>query len=159
MTVDQALLDDAQKLTADGMVELYEIELNPTGMLFLKIEDEVEWQGRTYEAIGIQMTGTQRSVDGEQSRPKLHVSNPEGRFSALTKTGVLEKALVHRKRVLRKHLDEDTNIFLQQTWYISRVAEITSERISCELRSLSDGQFFTVPSRVFMPPEFPTVTL
>lgn len=67
--------------------------------------------------------------------------------------------MILRYRVLRKHIDMDVNIFQREMWMVSRVVGLKKEGIQLELRTTIDGPFFVIPARMFMPPEFPTVSM
>jgi lambda family phage minor tail protein L len=153
------IAEDRVKLEADGIVELYRIDLATGGSLFLKADDTVTWQGHEWEGTAIQLTGYTNSSDEEVSRPKLTVANPEGIFSAYVLSGVLEKSLVRQMRVLRTHILADLNIFTQRSWYISQVVSVNKTMVQMELRNPIDGPNFLAPARMFLPPEFPAVSL
>lgn len=152
-------LEDAQKLEADGYVHLYEIELKTGSKLFLKMDNDVTWQGNTYEGTFITLTGIGKSADEETARPRLTIANPDGIFSPLIRDGELNRAKITRIRVLKAHLDADMNISRRETWRISRPISVNRVRVQFEVRSQLDGQFFLVPGRMFIPPEFPQVSL
>ena len=73
--------------------------------------------------------------------------------------GNFDKAQVTRLRVLRSNLLADANVFTFQVWIVNRVITITRQAIQVELRSQTDGQFFVLPARMFIPPDFPQVSL
>jgi lambda family phage minor tail protein L len=155
----QSQLDDAQKLESDGMVELYEIQLQPSGVLYLKNNNEVIYQGQTYEGTAIQIQGVIQSANDEVARPKLTVANTLGVFSSAVDRGELDKATVIRRRVLRDDLVNDRPYYIDNSWVVSRVLSLNKHAIVLELRGQMDGQFFLFPPRMFMPPEFPQVSL
>jgi len=152
-------LEDAQKLTADGIVELFEITLGDGSVLRLKLNDDVTWQGNSYEGIHIKISGTSRSSDDEKIRPKLTIANPDGVFSFYVGQGHLDAATIVRYRVLRTHIDTDQNIFRKETWKVRRPVVVNKTVIVLELRNQLDGQFFLVPYRMYIPPEFKQVSL
>jgi lambda family phage minor tail protein L len=152
--------EDSVKLEADGIIDLYRIDLTSGGgTLFLKANDTVTWQGHTWEGIAIQLSGYANSSDEEMSRPQLTVANPEGVLSQYVLNGHMEKALVKRIRVLRQNLLANLNIFDQQSWYVIRVSSVNRVMIAFELRNPIDGPNFLCPARMFLPPEFPAVSL
>lgn len=151
--------EDAQSLTGDGYVDLFEITLTNNSKLFLKADNDVTWQGQDYEGTAIQITGVGHSSSEENKRPSLAMANPDGVFSAFIASGTIDNAVVKRIRVLREDLLVDSNVFRQQSWKIRRVVTLNKEQITVELRDQLDGQFFLVPGRMFLPPEFPQVSL
>lgn len=159
MTVPAQHLADAHKLTADAYVDLFHIILNTGAHIYLKDKDEVTWQGITWEAIPCQLKGVGQHVSEEVSRPTFMVANPENAFTAYVHSGALNRALVMRLRVLRQHLLTNQNIYRQQTWSVTRIASVDKNGIVMELRDQLDGPNAIIPARMFIPPEFPTVSL
>lgn len=160
MTLPHSHIVDANTLEgADGIVELFEIALIPSGNIYVKANDTVTWQGNTYEGIAIKLTGVSGSSDDEKSRPGLQVANPEGIFTPFIRTGKMEKAMITRVRVLRSDVLANNNIAQRESWYVSRTVSLNRMSASFELREAMDGQFFILPARQFLPPEFPAVKL
>jgi Phage-related protein len=157
----QQHLVEAQKLTADALVDLYELSLKHEPVVFrFRDGPTVQWQGKVYEGMACTMSGDMRSSEGEESRPVLRVMNPFGIFNQAALNSDLDLAIVTRKRLLRRHLEENVNIFEQRKWYVGRVRELISGQvISLELRSMTEGANFQIPVRMFIPPDFPFVTL
>ena len=154
-------LQEAQKLTADALVDLYTIQLKNLPVVFrFKNDNTVTWQGNVYEGMASRITGDDRSADGEESRPVLQVMNPFGIFNSAAVKGQLDLATVTRRRVLSQHIASNANIFEQRMWYVGRIRELISgQSISLELRNMTEGANFQIPCRMFIPPEFPMVSL
>lgn len=152
---------EAQKLTADSLVDLYTVTLKNVAVVFrFKNDDTRTWLGQKYEGMACRMTGDDRSADGEESRPMLQVMNPLGIFNSAAVKGQLDLARVVRRRVLYKHLVDDVSIYEQRMWYVGRIRELISgQSISLELRNMTEGANFQIPCRMFIPPEFPMVSL
>ncbi|KGM36126.1 phage minor tail protein L [Inquilinus limosus] len=150
---------DAQKLTADGIVYLFKIELASGGTIYLKADNTVTWQGNVYEGTAIKMDGVSNSVDDGNSRPKLQFANPDGAFSPFISQGSLDRAKVTRTRVLYDDLVNNRNVSSSQSWYVSRTIALNRQYASLELRLTMDGPFFVVPARIFAPPDFPSVSI
>lgn len=159
MTDPVSHVDEAVKLQADGYVDLFEAQLNPSGIVRFKNDNQVSWQGHTYEALALQLGGVEMNGSDEESRPTLTIVNPKGMFSSFVLTGYLDKATIIRRRVLKQHIDSDTNLSVTRTWWVGRIAALNSQRISMELRDMTEGPNFLVPARLFMPPDFPVVTI
>ncbi|TGT64095.1 MULTISPECIES: hypothetical protein [unclassified Mesorhizobium] len=154
-------MQDAQKLTADGYVNLYEIQLK-TEPVILRLTDSVsrKWQGQDWEMFGVQISGEKRSADGEETRPQLQFINPEGVFSTLVRQRLLDRATVIRYRLLREHYEGDVQIYQRRMWWISRISNVTAgQTIAAELRVMTEGPNSRIPARQFIPPEFPMVRL
>lgn len=151
-------IEDAQLLDADAYIDLFQITLSDrTTTLYFKMNTEATWQGNTYESNAIKIDGVGKYADDEVARPKLSLFNPEGVYSSLVDGGLLDAATIVRYRVLKYDVDNDRPIYRRQQWKVSRIASIVGNAIILELRDLMDGQIFSVPGRMFIPPEFPTV--
>lgn len=155
----QAQLDDATLLMGDGIVELFEIRPLGGSVLYIKANDTVVYQGKTYEGIAIELRGAGRSSDEQVKRPTMAVANPEGLFSQDIAAGHLDFATVTRRRVLRKDLLANVGRFHDETWLVGRCTSLTKYSASFELRAPSDRFNALVPARMFILPEFPLVTL
>lgn len=154
-----AIEDDRVKLSADGVVTLFRIDLRDSSTLFLKPDNDLTWQGHDWEGTAIMLQGVAQSASDELSRPTLSVANPDGIFSQYVVQGVLEKSIVTRYRVLMNNILTDSNIYEQMTWYISRVISVSIANVAVELRNPIDGPTFQTPYRMYLPPDFPAVSL
>ena len=106
------------------------------------------------------MTGDSSSADGEESRPTLQIMNPLGIFNSAIISGNIDFAIVTRYTVLRRHIDNNSDIKQQRMWRVGRVKELISgQSVSLELRSMSEGPNFQIPVRQYIPPTFPTVSI
>lgn len=152
-------ITEAQKLTADAYVDLFEIRPTAGGVVRVKNMDPVTWQGNDYESMPLQLSGFGENAGEEVSRPTLTVVNPDGVFSGLVSQGYLNRATVKRFRLLKADLDVDANVYIEHTWVVGRIASLTNQSISMELRNLFDGPNFILPRRTFSPPDFPAVNL
>lgn len=160
MTLPESHIEDSFKLEADGKVDLFQIHLaGSNSKVYLKLDNTVTWQGKTYEGTGVKLEGVAKYSDDEVSRPKLTLFNPNGVYSYLVDQGLLDNALIVRYRLLKEHLDANQNIFMRQQWRVSRISSMKSFYIVLELRDLMDGQSFLTPGRMFLPPEFSKVSL
>ncbi len=158
--VPSSHFEDSKKLTADGYVYLFEILLvDNVTTIYLKNDNTVTWRGKTYDGTALQLTGVGSSADDETSRPQFGVANPASVYSSLIDQGLLEGGVVSRYKVLKAHLDDDLPIFRRQRWKISRIATLLTDIVTMELRDIMDGQVFQTPARMFIPPDFPTVSL
>lgn len=154
-------LEDALKLTGDGIVYLFEISIPSKNIVFrFKNNDTVTWRGQVYEGIPCQLTGDGQSADEQESRPTLRVYNPVGIFNEPALDGSLYRTIVTRKRVLRQHIDANVNIFSQRMWFVERPKELVSgQYIALDLRAMTEGPNYQIPVRRYMPPEFPLVSI
>lgn len=154
-------LREAEKLTADALIDLYEIQLRTeSATIRVKNDSPATYLGQFYEGFPIEITGESRSAEDEEARPRLRVMNPEGVFNSLVRQKLLDRATVIRRRVLLQHLEQDVAIFQQRMWYVSRISEVLAgQSVQMELRSMTEGPNFMIPARMYMPPSFPMVRL
>ena len=150
---------NALSIEADAYVTLYKLQLVPSGLITITAAQQVTWQGVEYENVPCQMSAVASYANEQVSRPRLEVGNPDGAYSPLVAQGALEGALLTRYRVLRDDLLADRNIYISHMWKVARVANLTRNRVSLELRELGDGPNFVVPAQTFSPPIFPVVNL
>ena len=157
-------LQEAQKLTADALVDLFQITLAgapTTTVAYFTPGQTVTWQGNTYDAMACKLSAKTRSSTEQKARPTLVVLNPLGVFTSPALAGYFEGSSLIHYRVLYQHLINDVAISSRTFWRVSRVFGIMSgQSISFELRAASDGPAFTIPARKYMPDAgFPFVTL
>jgi phage-related protein len=154
-------IEESQKLTADAQIDLYQITLKNKPVTFrFKNNNTVTWRGNEYEGMACQVSGDTRIADGEESRASMQIMNPFGIFNMPALAGDLDLAVVTRKRVLLQHIESNANIFEQRMWYVARVSKvIAGQSIDLELRNMTEGPGFQIPVRMYIPPEFPMVTL
>lgn len=153
-------IEDSKKLEAEGYVDLYQIILSDKAtIIYIKDNNDVTWQGNLYEGTGVKLSGVASYSDDQTSRPQLSLFNPEGVYSSLIDEGLLDNATVIRTRVLQTHINSDEPISRSQQWRVSRIASLTKNTIALEMRDMMDGQFFLTPGRMFIPPDFPQVSL
>lgn len=153
-------VQDAHKLDSDAYVELFEVILADNATkIYLKDKNTLTWQGKTYQGTALKLEGVAAYSDEQTARPKFSIANPKGAYSKLADDGALDNAIIMRRRVLKTHIDSDTPISRTQQWRVTRPASVNSNILVLELRDLMDGQHFTTPARMFIPPEFPQVSL
>lgn len=168
-------LEDAQKLVADGIVQLYEIKLINNTYIYIKPDNSVTWNGKDWLGLPILFEGYSSAQGDSYARPTLSVANPDyineqdgnarSSFSSLvlpTKEypyGLLNRAVVNRYLVLYDDLVNNRPIYQKKTWIIWFIKTINKNMIQVELRNPMDGVNFDVPARMYIPPEFPFVTI
>lgn len=168
MSLPTEHIEDALKLEGDAYRHFFEIQLYPTGLLYLTPEATTTWQTKTYENWGMKLSGIAKSSDDKTSRPKLALANftynelgepLKGVFSALHAQGAIEGATVIWRKVKKQNADANIDIKEEKRWRVARIASETPTIIMLELRNTLDGPRFTIPARKFLPPEFPQVKM
>lgn len=161
MTTPISHVRESEKLTADALVDLYQLTLKNAPVVFrFKNNNTVTWRGNTYEGMACELVGDTRSADGEETRPVLRIMNPLGVFNMPAMAGDLDLAVLTRRRLLRDHMENNADIYEQRMWYVGQVRELISgQSVTLELRNMTEGANFQIPVRMYIPPEFPLVSL
>jgi hypothetical protein len=157
-------LTEAQQLTADALVDLFQITFTVSGttnVTYFTPGPTCTWQGNTFQSMACKLSGKQKSTQGQQTRPQMVVLNPAGIFTAPALSGYFEGAMLIQYKVLYQDILANSALYTKYIWRISRVFGIMSgQSISFELRTISDGPQFNIPARKYMPDAgFPFVTL
>lgn len=155
-------LQEATKITAEGLVDLFTITLE--GPIYIRFTNgpEVTWQGNLYESLPCEISSTRRNAEEEKSRPTLKImANPAGIWNSYIRQGLFDWANLERRTLLRSHLENNINLSDLELWYIRRPREVVSgQGVSFELARLSDGPMQVIPARAYIPGDgFPFVSL
>lgn len=152
---------DAYELESKGIREFFKVEFLAEGqpILYLTAHDRIEWLGHVWEQIPCKMSDTAQNSNGEMSRPKFSVVNPDGLFSLWIESGLTDGALITRYRILLSDLEYGVSAYTKSVWIISKVISLNKDLASFECRSTMDGASYDLPARSFYPPFFPHVSL
>ena len=158
------LTSDVQKSWHDGLVELFEIDLEPitknaADKFYFANQikpdgQKIQWKGKVYETLPIASTGFERSSSGQLPQPILTVANVFGTFTEGIKTlDDLVGAKVTRRRTLGKYLDEEPNAnpnqeFPEDIYYIEQKTAENAVIITWTLVSVYDLEGLQLPKRI-----------
>jgi lambda family phage minor tail protein L len=154
-------IQDAQKLTADAEIDLF--ELTPAGgggTVYFKADNDLTWQGQTYEGLPITLNGIKKSSDGSALMPKLTLGDGSidlSPFKPLAYDGYLDGATVVHKKVLLDNAKANLPVYEKWTYRVKRVPSYNRLLIELQLATASDALGFTLPFRQYFPPAFPAV--
>lgn len=161
-------IKDANSLEGDAYIYLFEIQLYPSGVMYLCADRTITYLSKEYNLWGIRLTGVASSSDDETARPKLSLANftydsegepVRGVLSSLQAQNAIEGATVIRRKVLRQNVENNLDIKEEKRWKVSRIASENPDLVVLELRNTLDGPRFTIPARKYSPPEFKQVKL
>lgn len=168
---------DVQKLIVNGRITLFEIDLtNYGGEIYyvhghLAFYDEIEdvvnlksdiiWQGKTYQAMPIVISGLEMRTDGKASKPKLSVGNVlNGVQGGMTALAMHYKQFAGSKikiiDTLVKYLDAANfkngnptaaNECFIQNWKFQQLINETDNQLDFELSNPIDYEGHRLPSR------------
>lgn len=159
MALPESHRQNNEKLVADGYVELFEIVLRNGETIRLKENNTVQWLGKTWTGVPLSFEGYSSAAGDKLSRPVMTLVNPDGVFSTFVRDGHILKAAITRYSVLYDDVLNNRNVFHKKVWIAWNIPQLTRDMIQLELRNPMDGVNFDVPARMYIPPEFPSVTL
>lgn len=155
------LIREAQKLTPDTVVHLFDLDLTDLGGSVSYFTPEIEdpdapvinWRENEYIPLPISAEGFELSSTGQFPRPKITLANVLGTLkSEMEQYNNLVGATVTRWRTFAKHLDDgadpDPDIYFPPDVYrIDRKANETPIFVEFELASVIDQQGVYLPRR------------
>lgn len=111
MSTHNPLDGELQRLEADALIELFELDLSRLGGETLRFHayqhaGVIRWQGHAYEPWPVRVVGLARTGDASQPAPRMMVSNVTGVVSSLCRQYAdLLGAQLRRRRTLARFLD------------------------------------------------------
>lgn len=158
---------DIHALATGALIELFVVDATALGGTLYRfhagtnqLNGSVVWQGQTYPAMPIEVTGFEYTGQGKLPRPIMKVQNVDGIIGALCDTyDDLIGAVVTRKRTFVKYLDavnfpggvnataDPTAVFPDDVYGINRKSSHTKLVIEFELTSSFDIQGVMLPRR------------
>jgi len=151
-------LGPALELEAEKPCDLWEIVLRSGARIYLRDGQTCEWQGHTYEAVSIKLSGEADYSDDQMARPVLALFDRDRSIGPFASQGLLDLATVYRRQVFQSHITADLPIFTQRLWVLGRVVSVANQQLQVELRSPHDMPDHQIPPRMYLPPEFPFVS-
>lgn len=152
---------DILTLAHSAIVELFTLDLNPIGVdSYIRFcnyaigTTDVVWQGITYTAYPIQVTGFEYTGRGQLPTPQMTVSNVLSTITSLClQYDDLVGAKLTRQRTLVKYLDGQSNAdpnwaFDNDIYYIDRKSNENKVSVTFELASSLDLEGVRLPLRV-----------
>lgn len=155
-----ALNDEIRKLNPGNLIDLYEIDLNPTGInqiLYLapysdSAGQDLVFQGQTYQAFPVVFSGFEKKGSGAEARPKASVSNYSGILSQyLQQADDFVGAKITRKRTLAQYLNtstHDESAYVKEVYYIEQKVSEVATMIEFEMSSALDFLDKKLPGRI-----------
>lgn len=149
---------DAQMLSSDQLVELFEIDASAHGAGILRFTATsikgapVKFNGLSYLPVPIQAKGFEWSGSGTLPRPTLEMTVPDTSFiSLLVSSADLVGCPVKRIRTRRKYLDDGTNpnptaTYPAEHYSINRKTEQSRYTLAFELTPKMDQEGRRVPA-------------
>lgn len=163
-TIPESHKEDSLKLNPEEFYQLFEIKLVSGTRILMHSGPEVQWspldatEPWTFESALVHISNAGRNTGEKRIRPTLTLGNSLDVFHVPVAEGHLDNATVTRYKVKPANLAADPPVFEKSVWYIAQVPGL-GEVITCQLRSLSDRQEGPIPTRQYLPPEFPSVTI
>jgi lambda family phage minor tail protein L len=164
-----AYFEELQKLEPSAVIDLFEIRLtkavnNVDETLRYhagtnELTAPIEFNGNTYVAAPVEVSGFESSAKGTIARPTLKVANANGAISSLIVQQNYNplKAEVVRIRTFKKFLDAanfsggnataDPDAKTEEIWYIDRVSSENLQFVEFELTAKLDMANLELPRR------------
>lgn len=152
---------DLLQLSHSAIVELFEVDLStigtPTTFRFcnyLNGSNDVVWQGKTFAAYPIQVSGFEFTGKGQIPTPTMILSNTFSTITSLCdRYDDLVGAKVTRRRTLAKFLDGSPTAnpnweYAPDVFFIDRKASETKVAVTFELASSLDMEGVKIPLRI-----------
>jgi hypothetical protein len=154
---------DAQKLTADAEIDLYELTpKGSSGRIYFKNDNTLTWRGNEYLGLPIQFTGENFNAEGQPVQPQLTIGQPDidlSFFKGLIFEGSLDDAKIERHTLLLDHVLGNQDIKRTRVYRVKRVDNYGASQIVLALAVFSVAGPTHMPFRQFIPPAFPFVRL
>lgn len=164
------LREDIQKLATEALVELFVLDATSLGGTITRfhcgtnqLKVNVVYNGLTYAALPIEVTGFEYNGKGKLPRPLMNVSNVDGLIGVLVDTyDDLIGAKLTRTRTFVKYLDavnftggvnptaDPTAIFPDDIYYVDRKVSHTKLIVELELASSFDIIGVKLPRRTMV---------
>jgi phage-related protein len=157
--IPNSIRDLSIDLSPGAICLLYRLQLHGGEEILFTPMLDTTWQGEVFESLPCALSGVSENSDGEAVRPKFTIANPLGLFSNYVQEGVLEQAYLLQYQILKADLDADNSFCITRKWRVARPLSLNKTIVVLELRSPLDGQRFKLPARMFIPPEFPYVSI
>lgn len=158
---------EIQKLAPSSIIELFQLDATSFGgdIYYFhagtnSLKQNIVWQGNTYAAYPVQITGFEFTGKGQFPRPTMIVSNVTGIITALILAyDDLLGAKVTRKRTVAKYLDavnfaggvnpnaDPTAAFLDDVYFIENKTNENKQFVEFELAASFDVEGVRLPRR------------
>lgn len=164
MTTPVEHKEDALGLNPQEFIELWKITLQSGAVMRMHSGREYNWdpidvsEPKKFESAFVKISAVERNSGEQRVRPTLTLGNPLAIFHVPVAEGHLDNAKVERYKVKPAHLAADPPVFDKNNWYIAQVTGL-GEVITLQLRSESDRQESLSPPRMYLKPEFSSVSI
>jgi lambda family phage minor tail protein L len=167
MTTPQKITSELQKVAPSSIIELFQLDATPFGgeIYYFHagtngLTTNVVWQGNTYNAFPVQITGFEFTGKGQLPRPSMIVANITSIITTLVLAyDDLLGAKVTRLRTMAKYLDavnfsggvnpsaDSTAEFPRDIYFIERKVSESKQVVEFELAASFDVQGIKLPRR------------
>lgn len=167
MTTPETITSELQKVAPSSIIELFQLDATPFGGEIYyfhagtnNLTANVVWQGNTYNAFPVQITGFEFTSKGQLPRPTMAVSNVTSIITTLVMAyDDLLGAKVTRLRTMAKYLDavnfaggvnptaDSTAEFPRDIYFIERKVSENKQVVEFELAASFDVQGVKLPRR------------
>lgn len=154
--------ENAQKLSPDAEVTLFELTTTTGATVFFKAGPEGMYLGDLYESVPCSLPMDKRSVEAGPERPTLNIGGNDidlaalkpALFSGFVDGGTLIKHVVELEDFLG-----NVNQKITTTYRIKQVKDYNRYQINLILARFSPSAQTTIPYQKYLRPAFPYVQL
>lgn len=154
--------ENAQLLSPDAEVVLYELTTNSGSTIFFKTGPEVTYLGDTYLSVPVSLSKESRSVEADRQRQTMTIGSDDYDLGILKSTlfsGQVDGSTVLKHVVELEDLKADNNLKNTSEYTVKQVEGYSRSRISLVLGRFSPSPQTTIPYKKYQRPAFPYVRL
>jgi len=154
--------ENAQKLSPDAEIVLYELTTTSGSTVFFKSGPEVTYQGDDYISVPASLSGESRTIEADRRRQTLTIGSDDYDLGILKSTlfsGEVDGATILKHVVELEDLKADNDIRNTSVFTVKQVEGYSRSRISLVLGRFSPSTQTTIPYRKYQRPAFPYVRL
>lgn len=149
---------ELERSEMDAIVKLFELDIsritNGTGDKFFRFTNEdqiIEWRGKKFTPMPIELTGVDMKSDGTSNRPTLRVGNVEGyMYGVINQFNGLIGAKLTVYYIEERFLYTNPNEYVAAVYMVNAPKEYNKEVATFELALPSETDGFTLPNRTIL---------
>ena len=154
--------ENAQLLSPDAEIVLYELTTNKGSTIYFKSGPEVTYLGNKYESVPVTLSAQARTVESDRPRSTMSIGS-DNHDLAILKTvlfsGEVDGATVLKHIVELEDLKADVDNRTTEIYTVRQIEGYSRSKISLVLGRFSPSPKTSIPYRKYLRPAFPYVRL
>jgi hypothetical protein len=154
--------ENAQKLSPDAEIILYELTTLSGSTIFFKPGPDVMYLGDPYKGVPCSLSNEVRSVEADRQRQTLTIGGDNadlGILKSVLFSGEVDGASILKHVVELEDLKNNVNSKMTSAYTVKQVEGYSRSKISLVLGRFSPSKQTTIPYRKYNRPAFPYVRL